>query len=174
MRVIAPNICEAIRTQPAEHQIELLERSYSVDDIHDAFLVIAATSSSAVNAQVSEDCTERGILVSDAETPERGDFHSLATVRRGRLQVAVTTSGASPMLAMRLRDTLSDQFGPEWDEYTKLLAELRVQVIQNVANRQTQREALTRLAEDAEVLDLIRQGRHDEARQKALQCISSL
>ena len=66
------------------------------------------------NAAVAREAKERGIPVNVADKPAGGDFALPSTLRRGRLQVAVSTGGASPTLAQRIRGELEEAFGPEW------------------------------------------------------------
>jgi precorrin-2 dehydrogenase/sirohydrochlorin ferrochelatase len=65
-------------------------------------------------AAVAQEAKERGVPVNVADKPSEGDFALPSTLRRGRLQVAVSTGGASPTLARRIRDELEKAFGPEW------------------------------------------------------------
>ena len=93
---------------------EVLRRSYEIGDLEGAYLVFAATDAREVNAAVAEEARERGIPVNVADRPSEGDFALPSTLRRGRLQVAVSTGGASPMLARRIKGELEDVFRPEW------------------------------------------------------------
>ena len=93
---------------------EVLRRSYGVGDLEDAYLAFAATDAREVNAAVAEEAKERGIPVNVADRPLEGDFALPSTLRRGRLQVAVSTGGASPTLARRIKDELEGAFGAEW------------------------------------------------------------
>jgi siroheme synthase-like protein len=67
-----------------------------------------------VNAAVAREAQESGVPVNVADRPAEGDFTLPSVLRRGRLQVAVSTGGASPTLARRVRGGLEDSFGPEW------------------------------------------------------------
>ena len=94
--------------------VEVHRRPYREGDLEGAYLAFAATDSRAVNAAVAREAQERGIPVNVADRPSEGDFALPSTLRRGRLQVAVSTGGASPALARRRREELEDAFGPEW------------------------------------------------------------
>ncbi len=94
--------------------VEVHRRPYGEGDLEGAYLAFAATNSREVNAAVAREAEERGIPVNVADRPSDGDFAVPSTLRRGRLQVAVSTGGASPTLARRIKDELEELFGPEW------------------------------------------------------------
>jgi precorrin-2 dehydrogenase/sirohydrochlorin ferrochelatase len=94
--------------------VEVYRRPYRKGDLEGAYLAFAATDSREVNAAVGREAKERGVPVNVADRPSEGDFALPSTLRRGRLQVAVSTGGASPTLARRIKDELEGVFGPEW------------------------------------------------------------
>lgn len=110
VRVVAPEIEPAL----ASIAVEAEYRPYEVGDLAGAALAFAATDSREVNAAVAREAKERGIPVNVADRPSEGDFALPSTLRRGGLQVAVSTGGASPTLAREIRQELERMFGPEW------------------------------------------------------------
>ncbi len=94
--------------------VEIHRRPYREGDLEGAYLAFAATNSREVNAAVAREARGRGVPVNVADEPSEGDFALPSTLRRGRLQVAVSTGGASPTLARRIREELEEAFGPEW------------------------------------------------------------
>lgn len=108
--VISPEV----RPELASMAVEVRRRPYAEGDLEGAFLVFAATDLREVNAAVVREARERGIPVNVADEPSEGDFAVPSTLRRGQLQVAVSTGGASPTLARRIRRELEDAFGYEW------------------------------------------------------------
>jgi precorrin-2 dehydrogenase / sirohydrochlorin ferrochelatase len=108
--VIAPEATPELSAS----EVELHRRPYRSGDLADAHLAFTATASREVNAAVAREAGERGVPVNVADRPSEGDFALPATLRRGRLQVAVSTGGASPTLATRIRGELEDAFGSEW------------------------------------------------------------
>jgi precorrin-2 dehydrogenase/sirohydrochlorin ferrochelatase len=93
--------------------VEIHRRSYREGDLEGAYLAFAATNSREANAAVAREAKERGVPINVADRPSEGDFALPSTLRRGRLQVAVSTGGASPTLARRIRGELEEAFGPE-------------------------------------------------------------
>ncbi len=108
--VISPEV----KPELAGMAAEVRRRTYREGDLESAFLVFAATDAREVNAAVAREARERGIPVNVADEPSEGDFALPSTLRRGRLQVAVSTGGASPTLARRIRRELESVFGSEW------------------------------------------------------------
>ena len=108
--VISPEV----RPEILEMNVEVLNRSYAAGDLSGASLALAATDSRAVNAAVTREAQENGVPVNVADRPAEGDFALPSVLRRGGMQVAVSTGGASPTLARRVRDSLEELFAPEW------------------------------------------------------------
>jgi siroheme synthase-like protein len=95
-------------------ELERERRRYEPGDLVGAALAFAATDSREVNAAVAGEANELGIPVNVADKPAEGDFALPSTLRRGGLQVSVSTGGASPTLAREIRRELEQMFGPEW------------------------------------------------------------
>jgi len=119
VRLVAPRIDEALRSLDSV-RLALAMREYAPDDIADALLVIAATSSRAVNAQVAEDARARGRLVNVTDAPADGNCVTPATHRAGNLVVAVAAAGVPPA-ARRIRDSIAARYG---ESYAHAVAEL--------------------------------------------------
>jgi len=119
--VISPDVS----TELASTAVEVRRRPYREGDLEGAFLAFAATDRREVNAAVAWEAQERGIPVNVADEPSEGDFVLPSTLRRGQLQVAVSTGGASPTLAQRIRLELEDIFGYEWAGVVKALHRAR-------------------------------------------------
>ncbi len=108
--VISPEVSPEL----AASEVEFHHRPYQDGDLEGARLAFTATNSREVNAAVAREAGERGVPINVADRPSGGDFALPSTLRRGRLQVAVSTGGASPTLAKRIRGELEWAFGPEW------------------------------------------------------------
>ena len=104
--VVSPDVKPELESAAAE----VRQRPYREGDLEGAFLVFAATDRREVNATVAREARERGILANVADEPSEGDFALPSTLRRGQLQVAVSTGGASPTLARMIRRELEDAF----------------------------------------------------------------
>ncbi len=172
--VAAPRISPSLARLAESAVIHHVASTYQPALLADIRLVVAATDRPEVNSAVTEDARLRGILVNDAETPERGDFVIPSVLRRDELLISVTTGGGSPALARGIRDRLASQFGPEWGDYVALLRETRQLVLGAVEDAARRKEILNAVASDETLLSLLREGRGDEARARAHSCISQL
>lgn len=119
--VISPEI----RPEIESTALEVIRRPYEYGDLEGADLAFAATNSRSVNSTVAREANERGIFVNVADEPDEGSFALPSTLRRGRLQVAVSTGGASPTLARDIRGELEEKFGPEWAGLIEELGRVR-------------------------------------------------
>ena len=108
--VVSPQVLPEL----AGMDVEIQHRTYEYGDLEGANLAFTATASREVNAAVAREAKERGVPINVADRPSEGDFAVPSTLRRGGLQVAVSTGGASPTLARRIRGELEEAFGPEW------------------------------------------------------------
>jgi precorrin-2 dehydrogenase/sirohydrochlorin ferrochelatase len=110
------------------------------------FLVVVATSSRQLNEQVSREAARRGVLRNAVDDPDHCDFYYGAVVRRGPLQIAISTEGCSPALAQRLKREIAKQYGPEYAAWVEQLSEARRHLLARTMNPQRRQQALHRVA----------------------------
>lgn len=123
--VISPDLTGRLTSWRANGQIEHVARVYQPGDLAGAALAVAATGNRAANAAVAAEGARLGLLVNVADDPAAGNFHTAATVRRGELLLAVSTSGQSPALAACIRRELAERYGDEYGRLLGLLGRLR-------------------------------------------------
>ena len=145
IRVVALQANQAVHDWADGGIIALEERAFGPADLDGAFLVVAATSSPEVNELIFGEAQSRGILCNVVDVPELCDFFYPAVVRRGDLQIAISTAGQSPLLAQRIRKRLEQQFGPEYAEWLAHLGELRREVLSSDLPMDRKRELLRSL-----------------------------
>ena len=163
--VVAPEVEAAIEPLAAVER-----RAYRRGEVAGYRLAIAATGDPLVNQQVYDDGEASGVWVNSADDPERCSVTLPAQLRRGRLTVTVSTAGHSPAVASWLRDRLGEELGPEYDALIGLLSEVRNEV--RAGGRST--EGLDwRRALDSGILDLVRAGRLEDAKERVSACLSS-
>jgi len=128
VQVVAPEAVLQIQKWAWDGAVGWSPRGFQPHDLGGAFLVITATASPEVNAQVFHEARERKVLCNSVDDPEHCDFYYPAVVNRGDLQIAISTNGRSPALAQRLRQELEEQFGPEYEAWVKELGAARDQL----------------------------------------------
>jgi precorrin-2 dehydrogenase/sirohydrochlorin ferrochelatase len=146
VRVVAPQASEAVSQWAQEGRIELVVKTFDPADLNDVFLVIVATSSRQVNANVFEEARSRKILCNVVDDPEHCDFYYPSVVRRGKLQLAISTEGQSPALAQKLRLELEEQYGPEYEQWVEQLGAERTKLFQSDIDPEVRRRRLHELA----------------------------
>jgi len=167
VKVVAPRIHADLRVLP---ELMIEERPWVPDDLRGIWLVIAATDDAGVNRAVYQAGERAGIWVNGADDPANCSFTLPSVVRRGDLQVAVSTGGRSPALASWLRRRFEAEMGAEYEILLDLLAEERDGL--KAAGRST--EGLDwQSALDSDMLGLIRNGDLVHARERLLTCLSS-
>jgi precorrin-2 dehydrogenase / sirohydrochlorin ferrochelatase len=146
LRVVSREATAAVREWARGGQIELELRSFSPEDLDGAFVAVVATASRDLNEFVYREAQLRGVLCNVVDVPEFCDFYYPAVVRRGDLQIAISTSGQSPSLAQKLRQQLERQFGPGYAAWVAELGETRKLVQASDLSPDRKRELLHSLA----------------------------
>jgi precorrin-2 dehydrogenase / sirohydrochlorin ferrochelatase len=143
--VISPAATATLKTLAANGEINWQARGFEVSDIKGAFIIFAATNDSKVNQFVKEAAAPHQ-LVAVADDPECSDFHVPAHFKRGRLSIAVSTGGASPILAKKIRDQLETQFEPGYEDYLEFLFSKRQWILQEIKEPALKNKLLVALA----------------------------
>ena len=143
--VVAPELEPELRTLP----VELLERRFESRDLDDRFLVVAATSDPRLNRRIWEEAEERLLLCNVVDAPEICNFILPAVHRADPIAIAVTTSGASPALAQRIRSEVAERYGSEYALLASRLGQLRPWAKENLATYEERRDFFQQLVEEA-------------------------
>jgi precorrin-2 dehydrogenase/sirohydrochlorin ferrochelatase len=122
------------------------QRSYTSGDLAGSFLVVAATNDPAVNRAVFAEAEAAGILINAVDDPPFCDFYFPSVVRRGDLQIAISTAGQSPALAQRLRKEINALLPLDTGEWLAELGNLRREVLQAEPLNESRRQLLHQLA----------------------------
>lgn len=170
--VVAETCTSGMEGLQAAGALSLVRRDYVEGDLSGAFLAIAATDQSAVNAAVYEEGERANVLVNSVDDVEHCHFAVPSVVRRGDLTLTVATGGKAPALAKKLRRELLRQFGPEYVDVVELVGEVRRQA-------QPQRgqvdfdtwAARWERALDDDVVALVKNGRIEAARARLLSAL---
>ena len=129
VHVIALEASDAVKAWAQAGKIRLELRAFSVGDLDGTLLAVVATASRALNGSIYREAQRRGVLCNVVDDPEYCDFYYPAVVRRGDLQIAISTNGQSPSLAQKLRQQLERQFGPGYARWIAELGETRKLVL---------------------------------------------
>lgn len=160
VRVVAFTATAAVAQWAETGAITWEARAFNASDLDGVFLVIAATNSRDVNAAIFREGGQRNILCNVVDDPEYCDFYYPAVVRRGELQLAISTNGHSPALAQRIRRELEVQFGPEYGDWLQQLGAIRQQLFASKINPEERRRLLHELA-SREAFERARSGGFD-------------
>jgi len=128
-----------VRKLAVDKKLKLIERAYRQGDCEGYFLVIGATDSEDTNREISDECRRLGLLVNIVDRPELCSFYVPAVVRRGDLQIAITTSGKSPALAREIRKELQEQYGEEYAVFIERLGNLRDKIKHEISDNPGER-----------------------------------
>lgn len=122
--VVSPEAIDPIKDLDEEGSLLWIQKPVEDKDYEDAFIIIAATNQPGVNRQIAETAKSRQ-LVNVVDEPSLGNFSVPAIVRRGRLLIAVSTGGASPVLAKRIKKELQEIYTSDYEGFTAFLYECR-------------------------------------------------
>lgn len=123
--VVAPDLQPELARYAEEGSIRWVARRYEPADLEGTFMVIAATNDSEVNIGVYEDAEKRAMLVNVVDVPPLCNFILPAIVRTGPLAIAISTAGASPALAKRMKREIGELFGSDYARLAVMLNDAR-------------------------------------------------
>jgi precorrin-2 dehydrogenase/sirohydrochlorin ferrochelatase len=146
VHVIALQAAAAVHEWARDGKITLELRAFTPEDLDAAFLAVVATASPSLNEFIYREAERRRVLCNVVDVPEFCDFYYPAVVRRGDLQIAISTSGQSPSLAQRIRQQLERQFGLGYAAWVADLGATRRLVLASDLDPQRKRELLHSLA----------------------------
>ena len=156
--VVALEVCPELQSQATDNpNLVINQRGYRSADLENHCLVISATSDPELNRTVADDAARAGLFCNVVDQPQLCTFHVPAVVRRGLLQIAVSTSGASPALAAKIRRQLQEQFGPAYAQLLDGMLELRRCFQKKYSDEPARRQELLEAFLDSEAVDLLLQ-----------------
>lgn len=145
--VISPVLTEKLQGFVKEMKIHWRNKYFSQDDIKDALIIIAATNNREVNLLVKRAAGKQQI-VNVVDSQEESDFQVPSAVTRGKLKLAVSTSGASPILAKKIRERLEMLYGDEYEGHLEFLHDCRQSILKYVKDPAAKRQLLTAVADE--------------------------
>ncbi|PYX46848.1 MAG: siroheme synthase [Acidobacteria bacterium] len=146
IRIVAIEASPSVREWARAGLLELELRPFDASDLAGAFLAVVATNSRNLNERVYLEAQSRGVLCNVVDVPDLCDFFYPAVVRRGDLQIAVSTAGHSPSLAQTIRKQLEKQFGPGYAAWVAELGETRKLILASDLDKERKLDLLHSLA----------------------------
>lgn len=144
--VVSPTITEELLKLAKTGQIQWHEKRFMKEDIQDAFLIFATTDDRFLNREIKL-AAKDGQLVNIANQPEEADFQTPSQLKRGRLNITVSTDGASPILAKKIRKQLESQFDERYESYLDFLFQKRQWIMKEIENPALKRKLLVAIAQ---------------------------
>jgi precorrin-2 dehydrogenase / sirohydrochlorin ferrochelatase len=144
--VVAPEAKSAIREMARSGRLVWNKRKYQPSDLAGAFLAIAGTSDFALNHEVFVEAERRGILCNAVDDPPNCDFYFPAIVRRGDLQIAISTAGESPAFAQKLRCALENALDFNVGDWLAAIGQIRRDILAAYPASEARKRALHVLA----------------------------
>lgn len=161
--VIAPEAEPAVQELANEGTIKWEQRPYEKSDVEGAFMIIAATNDTDVNVQVFNDAEERGMLVNVVDVPPLCNFILPAITRSGPIAIAISTAGASPALAKRMKREIGEQFGEAYADLAVILNDARGWAKGTLPTYNERKDFFEGIVNgDPDPIVLLREGRADE------------
>jgi precorrin-2 dehydrogenase / sirohydrochlorin ferrochelatase len=163
--LVAPDAHPSLRELAAEGSIRWERRAYAPEDLDGCLIAIAATNDSEVNIGVFNDAERRAMLINVVDVPPLCNFILPAIVRTGPLAVAISTAGASPALAKRMKREIAELFGEPYADLAVLLNDARGWAKGTLPTYQDRKEFFEEIVNgDPDPIELLRAGRADAVR----------
>ena len=146
IHVVAPWATAGVKQWDRDGVVTWIPRSFESTDLDGAYLVVAATSDVEVNHAIYREAQTRGILCNVVDDPPYCDFYYGALVRRGHLQIAISTNGLSPALAQRIRKQFEEEFSPIYGPWLDELGSRREELFRAGGDPEQRKQFLHQLA----------------------------
>ena len=165
VRVVALEAMPEVEQLAREGSLQLDLRAYRSDDLAGAFLVFAATSDTDLNVRVFREAERRTMLVNVVDVPPLCNFIMPAIARNGPISIAVSTRGASPALAKRLRTEIAETYGEPYAQLAEMLNEIRGWARETLPTYQDRKVFFEAIVNgDPDPIELVRRGDAPAAR----------
>lgn len=162
--VISPEATPVLGKMASDGRVAIKKRAYQEGDLDGAFMAYAATDDDETNVLVAEEAKRSGVLLNVADTPALCDFIVPSVVERGRLSIAISTSGASPAFTMKLRKELEKMYGEEYAVFLDIMAAVRQKLLTRGVENDKNKKIFNELASSG-IPSMIRDGRWEEVDQ---------
>ncbi|MGP4077355.1 NAD(P)-binding protein [Halobacillus sp. K22] len=145
--IVSPHLTSELSVMAADSLVEWKKKLFQPNDIKDAYIVVIATNNELVNEQVWQS-SSRVPLVNVTGEAERGNLQFPGHIKRGRLSIAVSTGGASPKLAARMKEELEQKYNHDYEDYVDFLYTCRQYIKRSRLSSEEKQETLKKLVEE--------------------------
>jgi precorrin-2 dehydrogenase/sirohydrochlorin ferrochelatase len=157
--VVAPKVTGNVQKWAQQKKLVWENRPFELSDLNDVCLSVCATSSAATNQAVYEESQKRGVFCNVADEGELSNFYFPSTMRRGALQIAISTAGNSPDLEQRLREELGNKYGPEYEGWLEWLGKAKKSIFADPLSPRRRKTLLRKLSTQRGLEDFLRRHR---------------
>lgn len=148
LEVVSPELTDGLQELLVESVFVWKQKQFSKEDIDGAFMIIAATNDSMINQEVKR-YVSKNQLVCLLDQQHQSNVQFPAVVKRGKLMIATSTSGASPVLAKKISKRLLNEFDDRYIDYLDFLAQARILILEHVEDDNTKKELLSAIVNDS-------------------------
>ena len=170
VKIVSPDVTPGLKKLGDQGKISHKKKRYGKGDLRGAFIVIAATSSAAVNSKAAQ---EAEYLVNVIDIPADGNFIVPSHVSRGNLSIAISTGGASPAVSKAVRKEIEQQYDAEFARYLRFAEKVRGRALKEIKDAKKRERFLKSLA-SAEILAILRKAGLDEASREVLKAFDKI
>jgi precorrin-2 dehydrogenase / sirohydrochlorin ferrochelatase len=167
VKVVSPELTSELLRLSDIGDISWRSEPYAKEDLEGALLIVAATNDRETNLAVKRDASPYQ-LVNLADHPEESDFQVPSVMKRGKLTIAVSTSGASPVLAKKISRQLEQMFDEQYESYVEFLASSRKEIKAAVKDETVRRKLLSTIAEESFLKEPYREERFARLLEEAI------
>ena len=154
--IISPSLTSHLHTLVEQNKVAYISRTYQHGDLAGAFMVICATDQAEINHQVWQEASANRQLVNVVDDTPRCNFIAPAILRKGDLNIAISTGGKAPALAVRLKERLQKEIGPQYARFLELSGQLREPLARNIPDFEARKKLWYELV-DSDILELLSQ-----------------
>lgn len=170
VRVVSPNLTPRLRQMVAHGEIAHRPGRFHETDLDGVCLVIGATGDVEVNARIARAAERRRLFCNIVDAPSLSSFIAPAVITRGDILIAISTSGRSPALAVRLKREIAALIGQEYARLAELLGRWRAQITRLIPHQRRRARLFHQLVE-SDILELLRAGCSPEAEQRVKELV---
>ena len=170
VKIISPELTPHLHDLVKQNHIEYTARHYQMGDLTGAFMVICATDQTEINHQVWQEASANGQLVNVVDDTPRCNFIAPAILRKGDLNIAISTGGKAPALAVRLKERFQKEIGPQYERFLELSGQLREPLARHIPDFETRKKLWYELV-DSDILELLSQDNEPAAIEKISQTV---